>query len=241
MSAPAHILVVEDEEHLALGIAENLELDGHEVEVVGDGRAALERIVAGGFDLILLDVMLPELDGYTVCERARAEGCDVPVLFLTAKGSVEDRVRGLEAGGDDYLPKPFHLRELLLRVGAILRRKGWYAEPLSGDGGDDVLRFAGNEFDFRSFRGRSWDGDEQALTHKEALILKALAERQGEVVSRDEILEKAWGYEVYPSTRTIDNFIVRLRKRFERDPESPCHFHTVRGVGYRFTREPESP
>ncbi len=230
------ILVVEDELHLALGIRENLALEDYEVEVVGDGKAGLEAIRKGGLDLVVLDVMLPGLDGFTVCEMAREEGIDTPVLFLTARGSADDRIRGLEAGGDDYLPKPFHLKELLLRVAAIMRRRSWYG-ALPGE--DSVLRFGGNEIDFRTYRGKAWDGQDHALTQKEVMILKALAERGGEVVGREEILEKVWGYEVFPSTRTIDNFIVRLRKRFERDADDPRHFHTVRGVGYRFTREAE--
>jgi two-component system alkaline phosphatase synthesis response regulator PhoP len=155
-----------------------------------------------------------------------------PVLFLTAKGEVEDRIRGLEAGGDDYLPKPFHLQELLLRVKVILRRWSWYeasAAPAA------LLAFGGNEIDFHTFQARAFDGRVHQLTHKEAMILKALAERPGETVSREELLERAWGYELYPSTRTVDNFIVRLRKRFEPDPERPRYFHTLRGVGYRFS------
>ena len=238
MSEPRAILVVEDEEHLAQGIAENLEAEGYRVSIVGEGRAALEMIRRGGHDLILLDVMLPGLDGFTICETARAEGVQTPVLFLTAKSSVDDRVQGLEAGGDDYLPKPFHLQELLARVKTILRRWSWYERATANAA--PVLRFGGNEFDFGSLQGRSWDGTLQPLTQKEAVILKVLAERVGEVVSREELLDKAWGYELFPSTRTVDNFIVRLRKRFERDPQQPLHFHTVRGVGYRFTVQGES-
>jgi len=234
--AQASILVVEDEVHLAEGIRENLEAEGFAVEVVFDGRSALQRILTASFDLVLLDVMLPELDGFSVCESARSKGREVPVLFLTAKSSVDDRIRGLEAGGDDYLPKPFHLQELLLRVKAIIRRRSWYAAMPKGG---EAVEFEGNRFDFRTFQGRSFDGKEQLLTQKEAMILKVLAEHEGEVVSREEILDKVWGYDLYPSTRTIDNFIVRMRKRFERDPESPVHFHTIRGVGYRFTRNPE--
>lgn len=233
----SHILVVEDETHLAEGIRENLEIEGHEVTIAADGTRGLEAIRAGGIDLVLLDVMLPGLDGFTVCEMARAEGITTPVLFLTARGSADDRIRGLEAGGDDYLAKPFHLKELLLRVSAMLRRRTWYgAMPDAGA----ILRFGGNEVDFRSYQAKAWDGREQALTQKEAMILKALAERPGEVVGREEILDRVWGYDVFPSTRTIDNFIVRLRRRFERDPDDPRHFHTVRGVGYRFTPNTEA-
>ena len=237
MTEPRSILVVDDEEHLAQGIAENLEAEGFRATTVGEGRQALELIRRGGFDLVLLDVMLPGLDGFTICETARQEGIQTPILFLTAKGSVDDRVHGLEAGGDDYLPKPFDMEELLARVKTILKRWSWYARDAERS---QLLRFGGNEFDFATFQGRSWDGTEQQLTQKEAVILKVLAEREGEVVSREELLDKAWGYELYPSTRTIDNFIVRLRKRFERDAQAPRHFHTVRGIGYRFTARGEA-
>ncbi len=229
---PAKILVVEDEEHLAVGVRENLEAEGYAVAVALDGEQGLEKIRAGNYDLVILDVMLPKMDGFTVCETVRAEQNDVAILFLTARSSTFDRVQGLELGGDDYLAKPFDLRELLLRVKAILRRQRWYSTPVDRGG---ILRFGDNEFNYLSYQGRSWDDREQTLTQKEAMILRVLAEREGEVVSREEILERVWGYEVFPSTRTIDNFILRLRKRFEPDPDRPCFFHTVRGVGYRFT------
>ena len=151
-TAAARILVVEDEEHLAEGIRENLEAEGYAVDLACDGRAGLERIRGNAYDLVLLDVMLPEMDGYTVCETARAEGSDVPVLFLSARGSADDRIHGLEAGGDDYLPKPFHLRELLLRVSAILRRREWYGEDRAAG---TELAFGDNVFNFRTYRGRS--------------------------------------------------------------------------------------
>ena len=230
---PGRILIVDDEAHLAEGIRENLEAEGYETEVAHDGRAGLERIRAQNFDLVLLDVMMPNMDGLELCAQIRSEGRQTPVLFLTVKGDVADRVRGFEAGGDDYLAKPFHLKELLLRVAAILRRSSWY----QGSGG--ALQFGGNTIDFKTYEARAWDGTEHALTHKEAMILKALSERAGQIVTREEILDRVWGYEVFPSTRTIDNFIVRLRKRFERNAEAPAHFHTVRGVGYRFTPEPQ--
>jgi two-component system alkaline phosphatase synthesis response regulator PhoP len=180
--------------------------------------------------------MMPELDGYAVCETLRREGNEVPILFLTARGALDDRVRGLEAGGDDYLAKPFALKELLLRVAAILRRRAWYGAHTAEE---STLQFAGHTVDFGAYRARTADGGEHRLTHKEALILQCLAERAGQVVSREDILDLVWGYEVYPSTRTIDNFIVRLRKRFEPEPDAPRHIHTVRGVGYRFTPQPE--
>jgi two-component system alkaline phosphatase synthesis response regulator PhoP len=234
MKASAHILVVDDEAHLAAGIAENLEAEGYRTDVAHDGLAGLERLRAEPFDLVLLDVMMPNMDGLELCTQLRSEGVQTPVLFLTVKGDAEDRVRGFEAGGDDYLTKPFHLRELLLRVAAILRRSTWYQST------NAALTFGGNKVDFQTYEAHAWDGSAHALTHKEAMIMKALADRAGSIVTREEILDRVWGYEVFPSTRTIDNFIVRLRKRFERNPEAPAHFHTVRGVGYRFTPEPSS-
>ncbi len=228
----ARILLVEDEPHLALGLQENLEDEGYEVEHCADGASGLEAMVQGGFDLAVLDVMLPKLDGFALCEQARADGVVTPVLFLTAKGGVDDRIRGLRAGGDDYLPKPFHLDELLLRVAAILRRR-------QGSGGPKEVEFGGNRVDLQSYRATSWSGERHVLTHKEAMILQTLAARAGEVVSRDQILDRVWGRDAFPSARTIDNFILKLRRRFEEEPEAPRHFHSVRGVGYRFTAEPE--
>ena len=229
----ARILVVDDEEHLATGIRENLEAEGYAAQAVYDGADGLRKALGEHFSLIVLDVSMPKMDGLSLCRELRRNGNQTPVLFLTVRGAAEDRIRGLEAGGDDYLAKPFHLRELLLRITAILRRTAWYEEP----GAQET--FGGNEVDFRTYRAHAWDGTEHSLTHKEAMILKFLAERADTVVGREEILDKVWGFEVFPSTRTIDNFIVRLRKRFERDPEAPAHFHTVRGVGYRFTTAPE--
>ncbi|MHB1539756.1 MAG: response regulator transcription factor [Steroidobacteraceae bacterium] len=241
MSAPAdtthRILVVEDDPYLAAGLVENLRAEGYTVDQAGDGRAALEQLGAQAYGLILLDVMLPQIDGFTVCRTLRERGDNTPVLFLTARGDPADRVRGLEAGGDDYLPKPFHLKELLLRVRAILRRWDWYQSAAAESA---VLRFGENEVDFRAFRARAWNGLTQELTEKEAMILKVLAERPGEIVSREDLLERVWGYDVFPSTRTVDNFILRLRRRFERDPANPRHFLTVWGVGYRFLIEGES-
>ena len=232
MNRPARILVVDDEAHLADGIRENLAAEGYATDVAYDGEAGLDAIRNGQFDLAVVDVMMPRMDGLELCGSMRREGNQTPVLFLTVKGAPEDRVRGFEAGGDDYLTKPFHLRELLLRVAAILRRTRWYEEAKPN------LEFGGNRIDFRTYKALAWDGTEHNLTHKEAMIVQALAEREAEIVTREDILDRVWGYEVFPSTRTIDNFIVRIRKRFERNPEAPLHFHTIRGVGYRFTKHP---
>lgn len=232
------VLVVEDDPHLASGIVENLRAEGYEVHTLGDGRAALEWLQNKSCSLVVLDVMLPQVDGYSVCRTMREHGDNTPVLFLTARGDPQDRVYGLEAGGDDYLAKPFHLQEFLLRVRAILRRREWY-QSASASPADAMLRFGGNEVDFRAFRARSWNGVTQELSEKEAMILKVLAARPGEIVSREDLLERVWGYDVFPSTRTVDNFILKLRKRFERDPAEPRHFLTVWGVGYRFLLEGE--
>jgi two-component system alkaline phosphatase synthesis response regulator PhoP len=242
MSATAEganrVLVVEDDPHLAAGVLENLRAEGYEVAAAGDGEQALEWLRVNRCALVVLDVMLPGIDGLAVCRTMRDQGNGTPVLFLTARGDPADRVRGLEAGGDDYLSKPFHLQEFLLRVRAILRRWDWYRSA-SATAATAVLRFGGNEVDFRAFRARAWNGEAQELTEKEAMILKVLAEHAGEIVSREDLLERVWGYDVFPSTRTVDNFILRLRKRFERDPANPRHFLTVWGVGYRFLAEGE--
>jgi len=231
--ASYRVLVVEDDPHLSAGLAENLRAEGYAVESIGDGQAAVDWFTDKRCDLIVLDVMLPSLDGFAVCKTLRERGTTTPVLFLTARGDPADRIRGLESGGDDYLAKPFHLQEFLLRVRAILRRWDWY-KASSASAATAVLKFGGNEVDFNAFRGRSYTGETQELTEKEAMILKVLAEKPGEIVSREDLLERVWGYDVFPSTRTVDNFILRLRKRFEHDPANPKHFLTVWGVGYRF-------
>jgi DNA-binding response OmpR family regulator len=224
------LMVVEDEEHLAEVIADNLALEGFQVEVIGDGLRALDRLREEPPALVLLDVMLPGMDGFTLCETLRKEDIDVPVLFLTARGSLDDRVRGLELGGDDFLAKPFDLRELLARVRAILKRRTWFQSAVKGD----FLRLGSARVDFRRYVVLT-DGRETALSQKEAMILLFLAERAGEVVSRAEILERVWGYDAFPTERTIDNFIVRLRRVLEPDPQAPRYLHTVRGAGYRLT------
>lgn len=238
-TSTTRILVVEDDPHLAAGLAENLRAEGYAVHVIADGHQALDWLRREQVELIVLDVMLPHVDGFTICRTLREEGNMTPVLFLTARGDPSDRIRGLESGGDDYLSKPFHLQEFLLRVRAILRRWDWY-RAASASPADALLKFADNEVDFRSFRARAWNGVTHELTEKEAMILKVLAEHSGEIVSREDLLERVWGYDVFPSTRTVDNFILRLRKRFERDPANPKHFLTVWGVGYRFLPEGES-
>jgi two-component system alkaline phosphatase synthesis response regulator PhoP len=230
MNTAARILVVDDEVHLADGIRENLLAEGYDAEVAHDGQEGLDQALTTPYDLIISDVMMPHLDGVKMCEQLRQADVQTPLLFLTVNGAPAERIRGLEAGGDDYLSKPFHLEELLLRVAAIIKRSSWYQQA-----SEQRINFNGNEVNFTTYRATAWDGSEHELTHKEAMILLLLSEREDQVVAREEILGRVWGHEVYPSTRTIDNFIVRLRKRFERDPEKPQHIHTIRGVGYRFT------
>jgi DNA-binding response OmpR family regulator len=227
------VLIVEDETHLADGIRVNLELEGYEAAIAPDGPTALQMY--DGYDVIVLDVMLPGLDGFTVCDRIRKANCRVPILFLTARNADEDRIAGLEAGGDDYLTKPFNLKELLLRIRAMLRREAWYQ---SGQLADREMTFGDSRVDFKSYNGQGPRGPVK-LTQKEIMLLKLLAENEGEVVSRHRILETVWGYDVYPTTRTVDNFILRLRKYFEPHPRRPVHIHTHRGAGYKFTRQPE--
>lgn len=223
------LLVVEDEAHLREVIADNLELEGYTVATVDNGVDALERARGEKPDLMLLDVMLPGLNGFEVCRRLREARDDTPILFLTARAGDDDRVRGLELGGDDFLGKPFDLRELILRVKAILRRTQWYRA--SAKGGDE-LALGTARVDFKRLVA-TVDGQELVLSQKEAMILRYLWERAGEVVDRAEILDRCWGYEAFPTTRTIDNFIVRLRRSLEDDPTAPRHLLTVRGIGYR--------
>jgi two-component system alkaline phosphatase synthesis response regulator PhoP len=240
ISAAHRILLVEDDMPLARGMAENLRAEGYDMEMAHDGLVGLECARSTPYDLLILDVMLPRMSGLEVCVTLRREGMRTPVLFLTARGEPDDRVRGLEAGGDDYLTKPFHLDEFLLRIKAILRRWEWYRDATAAPAATK-LTFGGNEVDFGKFSARAWDGSTHELTEKEAMILKVLAERPGEVITREDLIERVWGMDVYPSTRTVDNFILRLRKLFEREQQTPRHFITVRGVGYRFSPEGTDP
>jgi DNA-binding response OmpR family regulator len=226
------ILIVEDEAHLAEGISLNLENEGFTVETVEDGKAADEMLRGGDYDLVILDVMLPGIDGFEVCRRMRGRDDRTPVLFLTARKAPEDRVTGLDIGGDDYMQKPFHLKELLSRVHAILRRRAWF----TADRELEVISFGPSSIDLKKMTGTGPRGD-VSLSRRECLILKLLAERNGEPVSRNEILDRAWGKSAYPTDRTVDNFIVRLRQQFEDDPAKPRHILTVRGVGYRLVMD----
>jgi two-component system alkaline phosphatase synthesis response regulator PhoP len=225
------ILLVEDEKSLAETIRLNLELEGYTVVTAGDGRSAVKIFKQERFNLIILDVMLPEMDGFTVCEIIRLENPDVPVLFLTAKNSSEDKVKGLKLGADDYLVKPFNLEELLLRVQILLKRSVQLQDKVKHM---KVYTFDGFTINFDQREIMTPKKQTIPMTKKESLLLKLLVERKNEVISREYILETVWGYDIYPSTRTIDNFMVTFRKYFEKDPSNPRHFISVRAVGYKF-------
>ena len=215
------ILLVEDEEHLHDVIKMNLELEEYVVISAKNGKEALDRFSQGRYDLILLDVMLPEVDGFAVCETIRLKNKQIPILFLTAKDSSQDRIQGLKIGGDDYLTKPFNLEELLLRVQNLLKRSIVTDQKIEEV---NEYRFGPNKVNFSTYEVQTKEGETKQISQKEVLLLKLLIEKKGEVVSRDEILEKIWGYDVYPSTRTIDNYILAFRKYFEENPRDTSLF-----------------
>jgi two-component system alkaline phosphatase synthesis response regulator PhoP len=228
----ATILLVEDEENLQEALKLNLELEGYEVSCVGDGSAALKKIKEEYFDLILLDVMLPEVDGFDVSETIRLQNIDTPILMLSARSTSADRVTGLKKGADDYLTKPFNLEELLLRVEKLIEKNKKLSDRSNVN---EVIHFGGNTINFKSQKAVNLHGEEVELSKKEIMLLKLMIEYKNEVVSREKILQVVWGYQVFPTTRTIDNFILNFRKYFEKDPKNPKHFHSVRSVGYRFS------
>lgn len=230
------ILIVEDELHIAEGLKLNLEGEGFETSHVADGLSAISEIRTSAHDLVLLDVMLPGASGFEVCETIRSEGNHIPILFLTARDSDDARIHGLELGGDDYITKPFSIRELIQRVRAMFRRSEWYRSELAQG---NVLEIGRCRVDLSAYVARTPNENVQ-LTQKECMILKFLVEREGQVVTRDEILEKVWGYDRYPSTRTIDNLMVRLRKYLEEDPRRPRYLHTVYAAGYKYTGDSTS-
>lgn len=233
MSTGKHsILLVEDEENLHEALKLNLELEGYEVSSAYDGVAALKAIQNEYFDLIILDVMLPEMDGIHVTESIRVNNNDTPILILSAKNTSADRVLGLKKGADDYLTKPFNLEELLLRVQKLIdKNKKLQDKETIGD----AYSFGNNTVDFKAQEATTKSGEKIQLSKKESMLLKLLIENKNEVVPREKILQVVWGYNVYPTTRTIDNFILNFRKYFEEDSRSPKYFHSVRGVGYKYT------
>ncbi len=230
------ILLVEDEENLHATLKLNLELEGYEVTSAFDGLAAMKAVKEEYFDLIIMDIMLPEADGITVIQNIRLTNSEVPILILSAKNHSEDRVLGLKKGADDYLTKPFNLEELLLRLSKLIEKnQRLQKRPTLGD----VYHFGGHTIDFKAQEAITASGEKIELSKKETMLLKLLVENKNEVVPREKILQSVWGYNVYPTTRTIDNFILNFRKYFEADSRNPRYFHSVRGVGYKYTNNEE--
>jgi two-component system alkaline phosphatase synthesis response regulator PhoP len=232
MQSKAQILLVEDEEHLQEALKLNLELEGYEVTCASDGATAIQLVEQAHFDLIIMDVMLPEMDGISATEAIRLQNREVAILILSARDSGEDKVKGLKLGADDYLTKPFHLEELLLRIGKLIEKNNKSLQLVTLP---DMYRFGGNTLQFTAQKATNFSGKELSLSKKEIMLLRLLIEHENEVVTREKILQMVWGYQVYPTTRTIDNFILNFRKYFEPDSRQPQFFHSVRGVGYRFT------
>lgn len=231
MSQQSRVLLVEDEKNIRDVVKLNLELEGYEVVAVDNGPDAIKRTQEEVFHLIILDVMLPNMDGFEICETIRITDDNTPILFLTAKDSYEDKIKGLKKGADDYLTKPFNLEELLLRCKNLIKRS--LKDSSETKDSLQTYSFGGNEINFVTFTAKGVNGDVD-LTKKEVALLKLLIERKNEVVSRNDILKIVWGYDVFPSTRTIDNFILNFRKHFEQDPKNPVHFISIRSVGYKF-------
>jgi DNA-binding response OmpR family regulator len=221
------ILVVEDEPAILRGLADNLRREQHEVFTAEDGEEGYRLVNEKRPDLVILDLMLPKLSGYEVCRKMRADGMTMPILILTARSDETDRVLGLDLGADDYIVKPFSVRELLARVRAHLRR----VQPVRG--APDQIRVGEVTVDFRSYEARR-AGQPLEMTRREFQALRLLVSRPGEVVTREEMLEQVWGLHVYPTTRTVDNHIAALRAKLEPDPARPRHLLTVRGVGYKW-------
>ena len=225
------ILLVEDEENLHEALKLNLELEGYQVTSAFDGIAAMKAVQNEYFDLIIMDVMIPEIDGFNVTQNIRLTNTEVPILILSAKDSSADRVLGLKKGADDYLTKPFNLEELLLRVQKLIQ-KNKKLQDKSTVG--DIYSFGGHQVDFKAQEATTSTGQKIQLSKKDAMLLKLLVVTKIEVVTREKILQSVWGYNVYPTTRTIDNFILNFRKYFEEDSRNPRYFHSVRGVGYKY-------
>jgi len=229
----ARILLIEDESHFLEAITLNLELEGYAVIQAVDGKQGYKYFKSAKFDLIILDLMLPYIDGITLCKNIRLENTHVPIMMLTAKGSNQEKVVGLKSGADDYITKPFNLEEFLLRVQSLLRRS---SAGVVKNIVPDVISIGNKTINFLTYEVKGDNAEIFVLSKKEVQLLKLLVDRENEVVSRDTILEEIWGYEIYPTARTIDNFILNLRKYFEENPKEPKHFHSIRGVGYKFNK-----
>jgi two-component system alkaline phosphatase synthesis response regulator PhoP len=223
------ILIVDDEPEMLRGLEDNLQFEGYQTVTAGDGKKGLALALSEAPDLILLDVMMPGMSGWDLCRELRRRGLDVPVIMLTARGEEVDRVLGLELGADDYVTKPFSLRELMARIRAVLRRPGPRQKFEEFAFGSVRVHLRARQ----AFKG----GQEVRLTRKEFDLLRYLVEHPGEVITRDRLLDEVWGYERFPTTRTVDTHILRLRQKFEEDPERPAHILTAHGQGYRFVTE----
>ena len=223
------ILIVDDEPEMLRGLEDNLQFEGYQTVTAGDGKKGLALALSEAPDLILLDVMMPGMSGWDLCRELRQRGLDVPVIMLTARGEEVDRVLGLELGADDYVTKPFSLRELMARIRAVLRRPGPRRKFEEFAFGTVRVHLRARQ----AFKG----GHEVRLTRKEFDLLRYLVEHPGEVITRDRLLDEVWGYERFPTTRTVDTHILRLRQKFEDDPERPAHILTAHGQGYRFVTE----
>ena len=227
-----NILLVEDEENLHETLKLNLEMEGYGVTSAYDGKEAFQKINDEYFDLIIMDIMLPEVDGISVTESIRVNDNQVPILILSARNTSADKVLGLKKGADDYLTKPFNLEELLLRVHKLIEKN---KKMQTRENIGDTYVFGNNTIDFKAQGALTWNGQQVELSKKETMLLKMLIENKGEVITREKILQVVWGYHVYPTTRTIDNFILNFRKYFEEESRNPKYFHSVRGVGYKYT------
>jgi two-component system alkaline phosphatase synthesis response regulator PhoP len=225
------VLLVEDEETMGRGLEYNLSEEGYEVSWAKDGRQALDYFYENEYDVIVLDIMLPYYDGFEVAKKIREKSPQLPILMLTARSGIEDKIKGLAIGSDDYLTKPFHLNELLLRIKGMLKRKQWYKAYTNTP---EVYRFANNIIDFGNLTCQHHN-DTFRLTPQEALVLKYLIDHKGKVVSREELLENVWNITSEVETRTVDNFMVRLRKYLEPDPAHPIYIKSIRGAGYTFS------
>jgi len=222
------ILLVEDEKSIQQIVSMNLELESYEVVATALGKEALQLYKAQHFDLIILDVMLPDIGGLEVCEAIRLQNKQIPIIIVSAKDTSSDRIKGLKFGADDYLVKPFNLEELLLRIEKLLQRSSAPESPKV-----ERFEFGNNWVNLNTFEAHGVHGS-FLLTKREALLMSLFIERKNEVLSRQQILQSVWGYDVYPSTRTVDNFILSLRKQFEEDLRNTKYFHSIRGIGYKF-------
>jgi len=235
MAEKAPLLLVEDEPHIAQGLIFNLEEEGYQVTHVDSGEEALRYLSRSDFALLILDLMLPGIDGLEVCEQLRQQGNQIPILMLTARSTDQDRINGLMTGADDYLTKPFNLKEFLLRVAGLLRRSTWAEESVE----TKSYCFGNNRIDLETHQAKTLRGTIQ-LTGLEIKMLRLFFSHEGKVLSRGEILKQVWDMSPNTETRTLDNFVVRLRKYFEDNPTKPQFFRTVRGRGYRFVRDPDN-